>query len=154
MAETRERMGVGQRLRELRQAAGLSQSQLGAAAGVLTGQVSALERGANQPSLGMLVRLASGLGVPLREFDPETAHLPSWPEGCERPEDTGGTVGKRLRIIRRALGMTQTELSGVSGVSPQAVSRIEASRKVSISWPTLIALAEALNVNLDAFIGE
>lgn len=50
-------------LRRLRKAAGLSQEQLGFAAGIHRTEVGFLERGERDPQLKTIVRLARGLDV-------------------------------------------------------------------------------------------
>lgn len=58
----------GERLRQLRRGAGLSQLDLGVATGVSTPFISGLERGVRQPSLQSLLKLAGGLGVTLEDL--------------------------------------------------------------------------------------
>ena len=64
------------RLRELREAAGLTQAQLAERIGVGQRQVSKIENGAISPSLGSIRALARALQVPVtslfREFDEVT----------------------------------------------------------------------------------
>jgi predicted transcriptional regulator len=50
-------------LRRLRSAQGLSQEELAARTGLHTSEISRLERGAREPRLGTIVKLARGLGV-------------------------------------------------------------------------------------------
>lgn len=59
---------VGQRLRDLRNARGLSQSQLGAP--FTRAHISAIEKGKITPSLAALIHLAKVLGVSVRELIP------------------------------------------------------------------------------------
>jgi len=54
---------VGERLRSRRLKMGLSQSELGAAAGVTFQQVQKYEKGANRISAGRLIQFAERLGV-------------------------------------------------------------------------------------------
>ena len=54
---------VGERLRSRRSKMGLSQSELGAAAGVTFQQVQKYEKGANRISAGRLIQFAEKLGV-------------------------------------------------------------------------------------------
>ena len=58
----------GERLRQLRRGAGMSQLDLGVATGVSTPFISGLERGVRQPSLQSLMKLAGGLGVTLEDL--------------------------------------------------------------------------------------
>ncbi|MFE3557341.1 helix-turn-helix transcriptional regulator [Streptomyces sp. NPDC059193] len=57
---------------ELRRAAGLSQSELAARAGMKQGHVSRLESAKSTPTLPVLLRVAAGLGMTLTvNFTPE-----------------------------------------------------------------------------------
>jgi transcriptional regulator with XRE-family HTH domain len=59
---------MGKRLKRLREAAGLSQSQLAAAAGVPVGTLRNWEYDRREPLLGAAARLADGLGCTLDEL--------------------------------------------------------------------------------------
>ncbi|MBM4032118.1 MAG: helix-turn-helix transcriptional regulator [Planctomycetes bacterium] len=59
---------VGKRLREFRQAKGLSQEQLGELCGLHRTYVGALERGEKNVTVVTLSRIASAIGVPMRSF--------------------------------------------------------------------------------------
>lgn len=59
---------VSQRLREMRQAAQLSQRQLAEAAGVPHGQISMIETNRSSPSVASLRKILGGLGVSMSEF--------------------------------------------------------------------------------------
>lgn len=59
---------LGQRLRELRQDSGLSQSQVAKLVGVSRNAVSQWESGETIPNSRRLARVAKALGVPLREI--------------------------------------------------------------------------------------
>lgn len=63
---------VNSKVRELRQAAGLSQGALGAAVGVSRQTINAVERGRYDPSLTLAARLARFFGHSIEEvFDVE-----------------------------------------------------------------------------------
>jgi transcriptional regulator with XRE-family HTH domain len=55
---------IGPKIRELRQAAGLTQEDLAHEASISTSTLSRIERGAFQPRLDTLGKLAQALGVP------------------------------------------------------------------------------------------
>jgi transcriptional regulator with XRE-family HTH domain len=55
-------------LRRLRLAAGLTQERLSAATQMESAEISRLERGARDPQLRTIVRLARGLGVSVAEL--------------------------------------------------------------------------------------
>lgn len=59
---------LGERLRELRQACGLSQSEIGDAMGVSFQQVQKIERGVNRISAVNLYKVANVLDVPIGYF--------------------------------------------------------------------------------------
>src|SRR4051812_21844946 len=71
----------GPRLRELREAAGLTQAMLGERAGIVGSQINKLELGVNQPTLATTLALARALGVEIGEL---VADAPS-PEDTPRP---------------------------------------------------------------------
>jgi transcriptional regulator with XRE-family HTH domain len=62
------RKNFGQRLKALRQQAGLTQEQLAEAADISVDFLSLVERGINAPSFENLERLAKVLGIPVREL--------------------------------------------------------------------------------------
>lgn len=55
-------------LRKLREKRGHSQEDLAVLAGVTQGTISAIEGGLRSPSMGMIAKLASALGVQGREL--------------------------------------------------------------------------------------
>lgn len=71
VAEKKETSGFGRRLRELRDAAELSQAQLGERAGMAYQAIARLERGDREPTWPTVLKLAEALGVPTDEFRDE-----------------------------------------------------------------------------------
>jgi transcriptional regulator with XRE-family HTH domain len=73
---------IGTRIAQLRKQAGLTQQELGPAAGLHGQTISDLERGVNTPVLTTLVAIAQALGIPLSELvdepqpEPEVAATP------------------------------------------------------------------------------
>lgn len=62
-------------------------------------------------------------------------------------------VGKRIREIRKTKKWTQAKLAEKSSVEPSNISHIErAATKVSL--PTLVNIANALEVSLDEIVFE
>ncbi len=60
-------------------------------------------------------------------------------------------LGKRIKEKRKALGLTQAQLSEKAEIEPTTLSHIErAATKVSL--PTLIMIANALNATLDELV--
>jgi len=62
---------LGQRLVRLRKDADLTQAALAALVGVSQVQISLIESGQREPSVGVLRKLAKALGVSLGAFDEE-----------------------------------------------------------------------------------
>lgn len=58
--------------------------------------------------------------------------------------------GKKLRALREANGMSQLDLELQSGINRTEISRIENGQK-NIEFMTIVKLAVALNVELQAF---
>ncbi len=95
---------LGQKVRNLRRALGLTQEQLAERAGISLKHLGELERGRSNPTLSSLVGLASSLGVPLPEFftleeaglTPERAR-----ETLHRAVDRAS--GRDLETLRRIL---------------------------------------------------
>jgi transcriptional regulator with XRE-family HTH domain len=72
------------RLRELREAAGLTQEQLAVRAGVKREAVARWERGAREPAWGNVLALAQALGVSCQAFTTEPAAKPPGTPGRPR----------------------------------------------------------------------
>lgn len=62
-------------------------------------------------------------------------------------------IGKRLRAIRLAAGMTQAELGAAGGWSQDAVARMENSPKWNPTAETLTKLADALGCTPNDLMG-
>ena len=60
--------GVTRRLREAREAQGMSMNQLGSLAGLDQVTISRIEKGERSPTLRSLVKIAAALGVTLSEL--------------------------------------------------------------------------------------
>jgi transcriptional regulator with XRE-family HTH domain len=99
--------GFADRLRELRERAGVSQAQLAERVGVHTLSISKLERGLHEPLWPLVLAIAKALGKPVQDFvaDGEAAPgaAPKRPPGRPRkappegPADGAGAAAKRPR---------------------------------------------------------
>lgn len=84
LGSTRERVDVldfdvGQRLKELRTAAGLSQRQLAARAGVPHAQISMIESNRSSPSVASLRKILGGIPLTMTEFfEPDRGEATNW----------------------------------------------------------------------------
>ena len=105
--EIRER--VGQRLRQLRKRARLTQTELGArSGGIRAGEISRFENGERLPSVETLAKLARGLELPLRDL----ATLDDLPEpGAPDVEELASKlVGQQTRTLRLAIAVIEALL--------------------------------------------
>ena len=60
-------------------------------------------------------------------------------------------IGKRLRALREAAGLTQLQLAAVSGLTHEAISRLERGQRAA-SAETVRQLAQALGVTPEQFV--
>lgn len=86
MAEQEIEILVGQALRSVRLARGMTQEKLAAACEMHPTYVSDIERGARNPSWKAIVRLANGLDVPVATIAAAFDELARLSSGC--PEGT------------------------------------------------------------------
>lgn len=64
------------------------------------------------------------------------------------------TLGEKVRMHRIRLGLSQTELAARSGVKQGHISRIEQNQLRNVHVSTVIALAEGLDLPVDALLGS
>lgn len=62
-------------------------------------------------------------------------------------------IGRNIAQYRRRAGFTQEQLAEQVGVTPAFISRVECGKK-SMKISTLIAVAQALQVSVDALVSE
>ena len=60
-------------------------------------------------------------------------------------------IGERIRTARRKKGLTQENLSSITGISQPHIGHIE-SGKTKVGLPTLLKIANALDSTLDDFV--
>jgi transcriptional regulator with XRE-family HTH domain len=63
------------------------------------------------------------------------------------------SFGDRLKTLRDAAGMSQEALARAANISTSAITKIE-QKRTEPGWPTVLALAAALGVEVTAFLGE
>src|SRR5262249_7756938 len=83
MDAIRDSKFIGRRMRQLRERAGLSQSEVGTLLEVSYQQVQKYERGSNRISVDKLQRLAEALRVPMTAFFEDTLPAASLQEHVE-----------------------------------------------------------------------
>jgi transcriptional regulator with XRE-family HTH domain len=66
----------------------------------------------------------------------------------------GDWFGDRLKELREAAGLTQTQLAERAGLTKATVSRLEQGLRKEPSWQTVLALSRALGVECTAFNEE
>lgn len=102
---------IGERLRTLRTANGLTQSELGQALAVSFQQINKYEKGVNRISAGKLYRAAQLLRVGIDAFDPGLAEAPEMlmrtdPNGVRLAEAfVGLSAPQRQILVEVALAM-------------------------------------------------
>ncbi|HRE02255.1 MAG TPA: helix-turn-helix transcriptional regulator, partial [Ilumatobacteraceae bacterium] len=67
-------------------------------------------------------------------------------------DPAAGRLARGLQSVRRDLGLTQSYLADIAGVTPSAISQAESGRR-GLALNTLIVLSEALGVSLDRLVG-
>lgn len=122
----------GALLRRLRLSWGWSQAELGERMGLAPSAVSRREAGLTQVSLAELKMLADSIG---------------WSVGrmLEHHPDDNVALARRIRMRRKELGISQTELAEKLGIGQSAMSRIETG-EVEPSGDTLDRLIALLNL--------
>ncbi|MFC1918942.1 helix-turn-helix domain-containing protein, partial [Chloroflexota bacterium] len=163
--ETRK---FGARLRELREQAGLSQSQLAEKVGVNFTYLSKIESGAKSaPSEKVILKLAKALNTDKDELMTLAGRVPSdiaevlkspqtlqlLRSGCNEGEVMAATekgrFNIRLRELRKQAGLSQRQLAKRIGVNFSYLSKIESGALPPPSKKVILTLAEALNANKD-----
>ncbi|WP_019201169.1 helix-turn-helix domain-containing protein [Tsukamurella sp. 1534] len=75
-ADHRDASWIGRRTADLRRARGRTLADLAAEVGLSVTQLSRIETGARQPSVGTLLEIAHAFGIPLSELVAEPRHEP------------------------------------------------------------------------------
>ncbi len=99
---------VGERIRTLRAAAGISQEKIADALGITFQQVQKYESGKNRVAAGRLMIIAATLGVPIASF---------FPDQEKRAED----IAQFIEAQRREIEHLKTLIKGVSRQLAEAV---------------------------------
>lgn len=152
---------LGSRIRLLRKAAGMNQAQLAEASGVEINTISRYETGSSSPSVEQLLSLAAALKVSPIAIISTHSPVP------QRPVDDGkvslsrdgsqntftshmdvfkSLLGARLKIIRKAKDMNQSELAKAAGLEVKAISRYETGTTAP-SIEHLLNISSALGVS-------
>ena len=138
----------GQRLRNHRRQAGLSQLALAERAGVDLAAVSFLERAKRAPNLATLVRVARAAGVSPATLIADGPPPPEPPARRRRGRGASDPLvrfGANLRAARKSAGMSQEMLAQTARLDRAAISIIERGGR-SANLRTILKLARALKV--------
>jgi transcriptional regulator with XRE-family HTH domain len=109
-------MGIGERIKELREQKHLSQGDIEERTGLLRCYISRVENGHTVPSLETLERFAGALDVPLYklfyydEGSPDECDYPASDMTLERLAQEGGAAGAEARFLLKLRGL-QSRLS-------------------------------------------
>lgn len=128
------------RFRKARKLAGLTRASLAKQAG--GGQTVSLdiENGQRVPTVAMLVRLASVLGVSASWLAYGLGDMKT-----DRRSTTAFEMGRRLGTARSQGDVSRAELARRTGLSPRAISKIEAGGQSGID--VICSLAKVLGVS-------
>ncbi len=134
---------LGQTVRTLRLARGMSIDELAAGSGIAASELAWLERGEYNPQLHELFALADALGTTATTLMVEV----------ERQEDASVPFGQRLREVRRERGISQDQLALRTGIHPTAIGRLErGAREPRLS--TILRVARGLDVQPGMLLDE
>ena len=107
---SRQPDSFGQRLAHLRRNRGWKQAALASRIGITVQQLSKYERGAHEPKLSVLLRMAEVLGRSLdylvtgREAEPDPLSA-LWPALVELPSGLRGVIAEFLKSVLKAQGL-------------------------------------------------
>jgi len=129
----------GEKIRLLREERGYTLQEFAQKANVSVSYLSELERGAKQPSLKTLDKLASALNLPREQLVDTTA------------TDKLG-LGDKLRLARERKGLTLAQLAKELNLSAAYLSEIETG-KVVPAVSTIRGLASQLEIPVPTLVG-
>ncbi len=146
---------IGVLLRDARLAAGKSMKELGDVIGLSGGTISAIERGANSPSLPELELLAFYLNIPITHFwsDDIVSQEPHPSENIESEKLLAlrhRTIGAILRQARNEKSLSQKDLAQRTNISASRIRRYE-SGETPVPLPELEQLASTLGYRVEHF---
>ena len=146
---------IGLHLRDARLASGKSMKELGDVIGISSGTISAIERGANSPSLPELELLAFYLGTAINHFWSEQVvsqepHLSDQIDTKSLMALRHRAIAAMLRQARSERNLSQKDLADRTGISSSRIRRYE-SGETPVPLPELELLADCLGYDVDQF---
>ncbi|MBS4021404.1 MAG: helix-turn-helix domain-containing protein [Dethiobacter sp.] len=124
--------GLGNRIRAMREEKDLTLESLGDALGLSITYLSDIERGERVPSLQTIQKISRYFNIPVSLLIDSESKLFS--------------MGKKIRLVREAKGLTQKQLAITSGLSSGMIAQLE-SGKVQPSLKTIEKIAATLGVS-------
>ncbi|KAB2952386.1 helix-turn-helix domain-containing protein [Heliorestis acidaminivorans] len=125
---TESEIGLGQRIRMIREKKNRSLADLATAVGLEESQLIEIEKGETKPNIDLLRAIADELDITVSQLF-----------------STLSMIATRLRTVREQSGLTQAELAEKAGVSPGLIGQLEQS-KVQPSLRTIERVSEVLGV--------
>jgi transcriptional regulator with XRE-family HTH domain len=136
---------IAERIRNLRKARGMSQSQFAAMCGLVQGQLANYEYGRIMPTLPLCERICEAVGIRVTDFLSEDKA----PKG---PIPTEQRIGERVKAWRQMRGLNQEALAERAGIADSTISCIERGGRYG-AVSTYLYIAEALNVPIETLLG-
>ena len=143
---------LGEKIRSLRQAKGLTQfvlaQQVGLSAHTHIGKV---ESGRDVPSLDLIVRIAIVLQVPIDYLlrDTISIHEVGMPAAIPQSTILPESFGQKLQLLRLRHNMSQTDLARALSLKHRGyISNLEAGRKLP-SIDLVLVIADLFGVTTD-----
>ncbi len=130
---------TGDKIRALRKNKGLSLDELGTLTGLSPTYISEVERGEKVASISALRSITEVFQIPISLFI-----------GNKRKQSV---VGQKLKNARLNRGMTQKELSVMTGLSTAMITHLE-NGKVQASLDSIEKISEALGISICYLILE
>lgn len=145
--EPRKELGI--RLRQLRQEARLTQTELGDKLDVTKQAISNWEQGLNEPDDARRRALADLFSVPIEEVSRTYDFLPD--DSSESGYKRSDLDPVKLRETRQSLGLTLTQASRLTGLAVATLSEYETGKHLP-SARSIRKLAEAYDTPLACFM--
>jgi transcriptional regulator with XRE-family HTH domain len=133
---TPELVEIGERLRQLRQSRGVSQSELARRTAAARTYIVAVEQGQHEPSLDLLRRFSAALSYPLPELVRALVGQPF--------SDPAAPLAERVRLRRERLALSASQLALRAQTTRATIFQIEAGLNANPGLALLSRLARAL----------
>lgn len=127
--------GIGDKVWMLCRDRKMTQEELSQRSGVSKVTISRVVNLSQNPKPRTLAKIAEALGVNIEALYPESS--------CKLSQN----IGDKIRMACRVRGMTQKELSKMSGVTERTISNVMNNK--SFNPNTLAKIAEALGANIE-----